>query len=263
METLKIQEFICGHCFFPDFLFQRGGKWSWRIFPARAWLIQHPTKGNLLFDTGYSGQFLTATTFFPERLYRLTTPVCFTQQQSLASQLNNKGIPPESISRAFLSHLHADHTAGLRDFPNARFSLLEAAFQSFEHLKDRRFKGIRSGFLSSLFPDDFKERAVLLQLNQTFKGQPSCDFFGDGTITVVDLPGHAPGHGGLLLNTSPRQFLVGDACWSQSELDGKIRLHPLAKSIIYSSHDYQRTQQWLKSLPTDINILPCHESWPQ
>lgn len=113
----------CGSCTFPDFLLRRGGGFRMRRFPALVAHLHRPRHGHLLFDTGYSTHFHRATRRVPEIFYALTTPVRFDAADSAARQLAELGIEPAEVRTIVLSHLHADHVAGLRDFPAARFVL--------------------------------------------------------------------------------------------------------------------------------------------
>lgn len=52
------------------------------------------------------------------RLYRRVTPVYFDPQQALVRQLSATGLAAKDVDAIILSHFHADHIAGLRDFPD-------------------------------------------------------------------------------------------------------------------------------------------------
>jgi glyoxylase-like metal-dependent hydrolase (beta-lactamase superfamily II) len=109
-----------GHCRHPECVAISGGAWRFAEFPALVGLIRHPVAGAILFDTGYAEHFLRATSGFPERLYRWTTPVTLPPEACLQAQLARHGLALHEIAAVFASHLHGDHIAGLRDLPNAR-----------------------------------------------------------------------------------------------------------------------------------------------
>ena len=89
----------------------------------------------ILFDTGYAERFLTETRSFPNRLYRMVTPVSFAPGQGLAAQLDARGLDRREVGHVFLSHFHADHVAGLADFPNARVHCSAAAWSQARSLR--------------------------------------------------------------------------------------------------------------------------------
>ena len=77
--------------------------------------IQHPREGTILFDTGYTSRFYDLTKGFPNSIYARMTAVEILQAEEAKSQ-----IEPTDVKHVLLSHLHADHVGGLRDFPEAQ-----------------------------------------------------------------------------------------------------------------------------------------------
>ena len=118
---LKVNFFQAGYCTHPEAIVMRDRPWKIMEFPSIVALISHPQIGSILFDTGYSNRFFQETSSFPFRLYALTTPVYFQDEDSAAYQLEKEGIQPETIQSIIISHFHADHIGGLGDFPQANF----------------------------------------------------------------------------------------------------------------------------------------------
>jgi glyoxylase-like metal-dependent hydrolase (beta-lactamase superfamily II) len=255
----------CGSCTFPDFLLRRGGGFRMRRFPALVAHLEHPRHGHLLFDTGYSTHFHRATRRVPEIFYALTTPVRFDAAESAASQLAELGIDPAGIRTIILSHLHADHVAGLRDFPAARFVLAGEALAPL--LLRSRLSALRQGFLPALLPEGFVDRCDAVDTfvpHPRYSGILHHDLFGDGSLSLVPLPGHAPGHCGLLIDDDEHPvFLVADACWLLDELDPSFRRHPVASRILHDATAYDRTHDLLRQLRRDhprLALIPCHDA---
>ena len=76
---------------------------------------------------------------------------------------------------------------------------------------------LRRGFLPMLLPADFARRA---SFPNSFNGPllpglgPTCDYFGDGSLLLVLLPGHARGQIGMLAQTESGPVLfAADCCW--------------------------------------------------
>jgi glyoxylase-like metal-dependent hydrolase (beta-lactamase superfamily II) len=178
-------------------------------------LLGHPQHGWLLWDAGYAPHMLTATAHFPYSLYRLATPLRLRPELAAAAQLNSLNLAPSDIGAILISHFHADHIAGLADFPSSRFVALREAYGSVA--KIRGLRALRRAFVPSLLPRNFAARVTLLG---PFTG-PSLpglgatyDYYGDGSLLLVRLPGHARGQVGLLANTDRGPiFLVADSCW--------------------------------------------------
>ncbi|SHE80707.1 Metallo-beta-lactamase superfamily protein [Seinonella peptonophila] len=213
-----------------------------KIFPSLFSLIEHPTYGPILFDTGYSAHFLQATKQFPNRLYSLVTPVSFSAEQSALVQVERLGFQAKEIGTIILSHLHADHIAGLKDFSNASIWVHRSAWSSIQ-LKSK-LAALRMGFLPDLLPDTIEDRLQLI--DATFQIQlpaeyapfkQGYDLLGDGSLIAVDLPGHAHGQIGLLIQTFDHGmvFLIADCCWDRASYEKILYPHRLTR-ILHANH---------------------------
>ena len=78
--------------------------------PAVAILIQHPTLGNILYDTGNCEDFSAVYTEDMLHDYPITEMI------SIREALAQKGLTPDDIDLIILSHLHFDHAGGLKHF---------------------------------------------------------------------------------------------------------------------------------------------------
>ena len=237
-------------------------------------MIRHPTRGVILFDTGYSSRFFDETRAWPAIVYRQTTPVTYEDADGVAAQLQARGIRPEEVSLVLLSHFHADHIGGARDFPHARFVCYENAWRKIRHLTG--FAALKQAFLPGLLPPDFEARTQaveqLAQVELPARFRPfetGADLLGDGSVVVVPLPGHAPGHYGVLLDTAPAPtFLVADACWLSRAYREHLLPHPMAYLIMEDALGYQATMRRLHELhkhDPQVAILPshCREVWAE
>lgn len=261
-ELLKV-----GYCLHPEAVVSPGAPWRQIRFPSTVGLIRHPIKGVILFDTGYSTRFATATQRFPELLYAKLTPITLTPQEELLSQLAQRDIAPEDVRYIFISHFHADHIAGLQDFPQAQFICSQSALHAIESMG--RWRGLTKGYLKKLLPEDMATRTTFLEGTQLIKlangYKPfDCahDILGDGSLLAISLPGHAHGHFGLLLaNQSRPVFLVGDACWLSRNYQERSVPNRLTSLIMNSRHAYVDTLHKLSDLYCDndnVNIVPSH-----
>ena len=198
LELLKV-----GHCFHPEAMVMKGHPWKPMLFPAIVGLLRHPSRGPVLFDTGYAHRFLDETRQFPNRLYRMLTPMHLDHEESLLQQLQLRGIGAEDIRYIFISHFHADHVSGLKDFPSATFLCSRAGLEAITSMGPVR--GLMKGYLKNLLPADFAARVRFIEDCEEIPLDPALapfarghDLFGDGGYFAVSLPGHAHGHMGLL-----------------------------------------------------------------
>jgi glyoxylase-like metal-dependent hydrolase (beta-lactamase superfamily II) len=257
-----------GECRHPEWVTLRGGQWSPVCFPAHCALIVHPSIGPILYDTGYSDRFEIETRPFPARLYRWLTPVTLAEDERLVRQLAERGVQPEDVGRVLISHLHADHIAGLRDFPRARFMALRADIEG--HLDLGAWGGLRRGFLPGLLPPDFETRLDLADACRVIDIGPAWapfergfDLLGDGSVIGIALPGHSPAQLGLAIPNAGGQpvFLTADACWSTRAWRENRLPSALVRPMLHDWSQYRRTLAALHDFGArrpDVHILPSH-----
>lgn len=239
-------------------------------------LLRHPVHGNILIDTGYAPRFYGATTGWPQRAYALTTPTFIDATQTAGSQLGDL-----KIDRIVITHFHADHIAGLRDFPEAEFLYFCEGYAAVRSLSSLR--ATRAAFIPALLPPDFVDRSRPISLNgqvalpeSLYPFERGVDLLGDGSLWGIHLPGHAYGQMGLYLPQASyldeRQgplFLAIDACWhSLSYRENRVS-HWLANLIQDDPVAYAATLEKMHRLHRrrpDLPILPFHcpevfEAW--
>jgi glyoxylase-like metal-dependent hydrolase (beta-lactamase superfamily II) len=236
-------------------------------FPALVGRITHPTRGTILFDTGY-GKALSESKDLVARCYRRILPYRLAPGEACLHQLAAAGISASEVRGIILSHLHPDHAGGLEDFPQAKIYLSRAAF---EGLATRTFVSrSRLVLIPDLFPRDFSSRLQFVEdcprvsLDHAWGiFEIGADIFGDSSAIVVPLPGHAPGHFGIKLKTIKEQevLLAADAAWLSCCY--KEMLEPLFPARVFI-HDYQAYRETLLKLHNlfktrpDIAIVPSH-----
>ena len=243
---------------------ERGAKRAPVRFHAMVAIIRHPDRGHLLLDTGYAPRFKDATHRLPYRLLRAATPVTTDARQSAIAILQREGVPAESLSRIILTHFHPDHSAGLLDFPNADVITSRAAWTD---VRGRRgMSAMRRIFLPDLLPDDIEDRLCLIEHfhGPAFGPFSGCfDLFGDGTLKLFELGGHAVGQIGLLAQTSPteRKLFVADAVWTTRTIEAGLPFTLPFRAIAANAREAERVRQKLQLFHQqypDIEILPTH-----
>lgn len=226
-------------------------------------LLRHPERGWFLWDAGYAPRMLEATRRLPYRLYRLATPLSLEAGLAVAAQLPHYGLTPSEISMVVISHFHADHIAGLHDFPNSRLVATKAAYDS---VRGRHgVSALLRAFIPSLLPADFESRATLVA---DFAGPslpglgPTHDLFGDGSALLVELPGHAKGQVGMLANTERGPVLfAADGCWLTRQVREQRPPHPITNLFV---DDPQAVRSTIEGLHTfmlarpEVAIVPTH-----
>jgi glyoxylase-like metal-dependent hydrolase (beta-lactamase superfamily II) len=263
---VSLRLYAAGYCSHPEWVTIRGGSLRACRFPAGFALIEHPVRGPVLFDTGYASRFFAGTARLPMAVYRWLTPVVYREEESAANQLRRDGIEPERVRYVIVSHFHADHIGGLRDFPNARFVYMPEAYEEVRHCHG--FAALRKGFVPELVPDDFGARALPMDRAHTVPFPSECPFpqgidvFGDGSLYAADVPGHAAGQIGLFLSTERHDyFLCADTVWSSRAFRECRPPHPLAGLIMSGRHRYRESFERLHELHKrcpQLRIVPSH-----
>ncbi|HVU66498.1 MAG TPA: MBL fold metallo-hydrolase [Ktedonobacteraceae bacterium] len=204
-----------GYCLARESHLLRGGARRLVACHSLVALLRHPEHGWLLWDTGYAPRMLEVTRRLPFALYRAATPLRLRPELAVVAQLERLGLRADDIRRVLISHFHADHIAGLRDFPRADYI---ATRQAYDDVATRQgLAALRRAFIPALLPEHFERRVTLLA---PFQGESlpalgaTHDLFGDGSLRLLELPGHARGQMGLLARTGRGWVLfAADGCW--------------------------------------------------
>lgn len=268
MTGLKVDLLTAGYCVHPEKITVRNRTLRKKRFPAMAAFIKHPEKGYILFDTGYTKRFFAETSSWPFSIYRYITPVYLQEGESIVEQLYSRGIEANQVRYVILSHFHADHIGGCRDFSKATFIVHKDAYNAVKNLEG--IKGLRAAFIKNLLPEDFPDRLLLLSdLNVIslpaahWPFEKGFDIFGDSSLLLIELPGHANGQLGLIIPNSVTggYFLIADACWQTCSYRQLIPLHWLAKLITVNGEEYKRTlkkiHDYAKANP-EVAVVPSH-----
>lgn len=272
MNPVKLTLMTDGFCRQLESMSLRGAPWRVVRFEALSALLEHPAAGRVLFDTGYSDRFFQETRHWPARLHRWLTPVRLHSRGSVMRQLAAMGISAGAVRHVFISHFHADHIGGLRDFPEAFIHCSRAAW---EDVAGRTgFAALRRAFLPGLIPEDFGRRVRFLedaaQVSLPDRFSPfteARDVLGDGSLLAVELPGHAVGQTGLFFRDQEGgpTLLAADGAWSREAIRS---LRPPARLVRFLG-DWPALNATLEKLHRlhlahpEVRIIPTHcpEVW--
>jgi len=233
-------------------------------FKALYALIFHKKYGYILFDTGYTQRFFEATKKYPNKIYAIATKVKLLKSEEVKSQLEMNGISPDDIKHVIISHFHADHIGGLKDFAKANFYCTKKSYNQVKNISN--FFAFSKGILLDLIPKDFEKKIKFIENIASKKDDKFLgtyyDFFGDNSIKVLNLPGHAVGQIGVILKTNKKKyFLVSDACWDIRAITENKLPNKIVKLFFDSWDDYVSSVERIKKIKMnfpDLVLVPTH-----
>lgn len=249
----RIHTFEVGYCTHPACVALRGAGLATRRFPARAYLLE-TRSGCYLWDTGYSDQFQAQAKGIYQA-YGWVTPVHYQHKhEHLVRQLAARGLAPKDLRGVLISHFHADHVAGLSDYPDVPLYASAVAVNAIRGLTG--LQALFKAFIPGLLPKDFESRLRLFEKSnaqllpailQPFLAGWPVDPLGE--IFVVPLPGHAEGHvGAFVLTDYGWELLAADAAWAPEAYQELRGPSELSFIIQHNRKDYYATLNNLQAL---------------
>jgi N-acyl homoserine lactone hydrolase len=200
--------------------------------PIVAFLVEHPSVGPILIDTGFHAS--VAAQGGAERKRNLgptgrllVRDLQMTPEQTVAAQLRARGIDPAEVRLIVMTHLHFDHASGLADFPGATVLVSEPEWRAAR----ARGSWLRGYTLAQLDPRaSYRTLDFALGSTDPAAARPrgafaqTLDLFGDGSLILVFTPGHSRGHMSAILRLRSREALIGgDAFYTMATLRGSAR----------------------------------------
>jgi len=143
---------------------------------ASCYLIRHGD-AYMLWDTGLPKAMLNHV---PDPKQGLDATLTVT----IVDQLARLGVKPDQIGVVGISHEHFDHTGQAGDFPNAKLLIGKGDVDDM-----RGPNPDRGAPLAHWLKDGGALEPVI----------GDKDVFGDGSVVMLDMPGHTPGHHALLV----------------------------------------------------------------
>ncbi|KAK0702223.1 beta-lactamase-like protein [Lasiosphaeris hirsuta] len=247
LATVSLHALSAGHFSLPEEQFVRpASPGARKTVPSLCFLLQHICAASgdttrIVFDLGLRRD----VNRYSEPIQRhVTTRQPMSTDPDVVKSLKAGGLTPDDIDVVIYSHVHWDHIGEPRDFLRSTFvvghgstdvlagkgSTLRGGHSFFEpdlldlsrtiELSDPRcspneVKGSNSTAPSSLAPGqaDFSREWQPLDVLPS-----ALDIFNDGSLYIVDAPGHLTGHVNLLArikgegSTIRWVYLAGDAC---------------------------------------------------
>jgi glyoxylase-like metal-dependent hydrolase (beta-lactamase superfamily II) len=161
------------------------------------------------------------------------------EAEHCVAQLGRIGIGPESVRHIVQTHLHMDHTGALGHFPEATVVAHARELQAAREAPTP----VGPGYVHA----DYDRPELRWQI---VDGE--LDLFDDGTIRLIETPGHTAGHMSLLLaleDTGP-VLLTADAVDNRAQWEGRLALRAL-----FSREQAERSLERLRGLARETGAL--------
>jgi glyoxylase-like metal-dependent hydrolase (beta-lactamase superfamily II) len=198
--AVQIYAMECGRIAFADTApFADDGAFNGvaRDFVDPCYLIRHP-EGDLVWDLG----FPDAVSDMPDGLHIAQLNAQVTMPVTLASQLEQLGLTPADVEYISISHSHFDHVGNAAMFAPTATWIVDADERAYMFRDEARADAESFAMVAPLEGAE----TVLIE------GDARHDVFGDGSVVIIQAPGHTPGHTVLLVRTanSGNVLLTGD-----------------------------------------------------
>jgi N-acyl homoserine lactone hydrolase len=167
--------------------------------PAPCFLIRHPD-GNLMWDAGIS----SARTNLGDDI---------SPSPGLEAQLAVVGLTPAEIRFVSISHGHWDHSGNAGLFASSTWIAN----------RDEHAAMFDDAFRATQAMDDYGA----LEAADTVLISDDHDVFGDGSVQIIQAPGHTPGHMVLLVHLADAgPVLLSGDLWHLAESRAERRVPP-------------------------------------
>lgn len=226
-------------------------KEDWIWLPVSVYLIEHP-KGLILVDTGWHRDMS------PEGVYdkaaqikSLGSRVLYNVNQgqiplgeAVDEQLEAMGIKPADLDYVLLTHLDCDHANGLRAVKDAKHIIVAQ-----EELDCAR----KNGFIR------YKKKwwggvdLQTIEWNGTEgPAQKSFDLFGDGSIKMINIPGHCDGLCAVKITREDGKYVL---LFSDGGYATKSWKEMITSGVSLDKEMQRKSLQWIREQSMDANCI--------
>lgn len=223
--------------------------------PVFAYLIEHPEHGLILVDTGWN------RSVSPEGKYdrraqinSFGTPLLYLVNQAevedgmaVEEQLLTMGIHDHDLNYILLTHLDIDHVSGLNSLKGAKHIIVSNDEVSCAYRKDRVSR-IR-------YRKEMWENTPIKGVNWNGQKGPygrSYDVFGDGSIVMINIPGHSNGQCAVKITNDEGKYvlLFADGGYGHQSWEKMI-----PSGIATDRKKQKKSLEWIRTMSLDENCV--------
>lgn len=227
-------------------------KWIW--MPVSTYLIEHP-KGLILVDTGWDRSMSPNGAYDKKaQISSLGSFILYNINQgfvesgaSVDEQLNAMGIKPSDLDYVLLTHLDCDHANGLPLVKDAKHILVSN--DEINMLKKQ------SPIIKIRFQDKWWRNTKIEGFDYNDVEGPfgkAYDLFGDGSIKMINIPGHSDGLCAVKIKNSDGKYVL---LFSDGGYGEKSWRDLITSGISMDRKKQFKSLEWIREQSLDENCI--------
>ena len=179
--------------------------------PIWVWVIEHP-EGIVMIDTGEiaavnNPDYLVHESAYARFIADSISKFQIDEKEELDRKLAGVKLKTEDVKLIILTHLHLDHTDGIRFFPKTEFMVNE---YEYKHPYSN---------LPTTYPSWFKPNTVKYKPNRVEVFDAAYPITSSGDLLYVPTPGHTNGHSSIIFKTDDFDIVfAGDISYTQEQV---------------------------------------------
>lgn len=226
-------------------------KEDWIWLPVSVYLIEHP-KGLILVDTGWHRDMS------PEGVYdkkaqvkSLGSRVLYNVNQgqiplgeAVDEQLATMGIKPRDLDYVLLTHLDCDHANGLRAVKDAKHILVAA--EELECARKNGFIRYKKKWWEGVDMQTIEWNGIEGPAGKSF------DLFGDGSIKMINIPGHCDGLCAVKITREDGKYVL---LFSDGGYATKSWKEMITSGVSLDKEMQRKSLMWIREQSMDANCI--------
>jgi len=224
-------------------------EWIW--LPVSVYLIEHP-KGLILVDTGWHRDMS------PEGVYdkaaqikSLGSRVLYNVNQgqiplgeAVDEQLMSMGIKPAELDYVLLTHLDCDHANGLRAVKDAKHIIV--AQEELDCARKNGFIRYKKKWWNGVDLQTIEWNGTEGPAGKSF------DLFGDGSIKMINIPGHCDGLCAIKITRQDGRYVL---LFSDGGYATKSWKEMITNGVSLDKDMQRKSLQWIREQSMDANCI--------
>lgn len=224
-------------------------EWIW--LPVSVYLIEHP-KGLILVDTGWHRN-MSPEGFYDKKaqIKSLGSRILYHVNQgriplgkAVDEQLSEMGIMPNELDYVLLTHLDCDHANGLEAVRDAKHILCAA--EELDCARKNSLIRYKKKWWKDVDLHTFEWNGSEGPAKKSF------DLFGDGSIKMINIPGHCDGLCAVKITNEEGRYVL---LFSDGGYATKSWKEMITSGVALDKNKQRLSLQWIREQSMDANCI--------